>query len=278
VLAPKALGAWNLHVATRGAALDFMVGYGSAVGLLGAPGQGAYAAANCYLSALAQLRHARGLPGLVVEWGPFGEVGMGARARLGARGLELLSPAQSPQLIAAMLRAGSVRAGVVPFDVRQWIEFFPQLAASTRLAELLAHAAAPRADEAPLRRELAATTVPRQPELVVSFVRKQVSELLRIDAERVGRDLPLLGLGVDSLVGLELRNRLARACGLSLPTTLVWTYATVAALAEYLLSRLRDEAPPAQLERAHDDAYASVEGDALLTRFDAELAALEEQV
>lgn len=301
VMAPKALGAWNLHLATRepdaATRLDFMVLYASAVGVLGAPGQAAYAAANAFLDALAHRRRAQGLPTLAIDWGPFAEVGMAARsdvaARLGQHGMELLAPADGPPVAAELLAAGVAQAGVAPFDARRWLEFLPQLTASPRLSPLVedARAPAPRPDPS-LRSALEAAAPRSRAGILEAFVRARVATTLRIDAERIDRDAPLTSLGVDSLVGLELRNLLEAGTGLAFAGTLVWTYPTVAALAEHIGERLREVATPDTTvddERVRglqpprdagtaEGLAAEMDEAALLAMFDAKLEALEEQV
>ena len=64
--------------------------------------------------------------------------------------------------------------------------------------------------------------------------------MLRLDAVRVPEDKPVRSLGLDSLMALELRNRLERQLRMKLSATLVWNYPTVAKLAEFMQKRLEE--------------------------------------
>ncbi|MDL2291481.1 beta-ketoacyl reductase [Desulfovibrio sp. OttesenSCG-928-F20] len=66
----KARGAWNLHLATLNAKLDFFVLYSSATTAFGNPGSAAYVAANGLLESLAAARRHMGLAATVIGWGP----------------------------------------------------------------------------------------------------------------------------------------------------------------------------------------------------------------
>ncbi|MEL0145089.1 MAG: ketoreductase domain-containing protein, partial [Alphaproteobacteria bacterium] len=75
VLAPKLMGAWNLHQATLGIPLEHFVLYSSIATVIGNPGQANYVAANAGLEGLAEMRRHMGLPAVCVGWGPIGDTG-----------------------------------------------------------------------------------------------------------------------------------------------------------------------------------------------------------
>src|SRR5262249_33911645 len=98
VMAPKAVGAWHLHLLTRDAPLDFFVLYSSMASVLRWAGQSSYAAANAFLDALAHHRHHLGLPALSVNWGAWAGGGMVAgvdrtlQERWASRGVRFMPP------------------------------------------------------------------------------------------------------------------------------------------------------------------------------------------
>ena len=98
VLAAKADAAWYLHQLTADRNLDAFIVFSSAAGILGAPGQANYAAANAVLDALARHRqhhqlpaHQPGLGVLAESTGMTGQLGRTDQARLSASGLAPIS-------------------------------------------------------------------------------------------------------------------------------------------------------------------------------------------
>jgi NAD(P)-dependent dehydrogenase (short-subunit alcohol dehydrogenase family)/acyl carrier protein len=281
VMAPKLLGALHLHALTRSLPLDLFVLYGSGAGLLGSPGQANYAAANVFLDALAHHRRARGLPALAIDWGAFSEVGLAAAqdnraARLEARGMRSLTPDDGLRALARLIASGRTQTGVIPLDVRQWIEFYPAAAASRMLAPLIA---AQRAGAAitvggeGVRAQLAAASADEQVAIVEAILGAQVGRVLRLDDDELDRGAPLTSLGMDSLTGLELRNRIESALGVAMPATLLWAYPTIAALARHLISLLVGGEPAASPvipapATASSEAVADLNPDDLLSFID----------
>jgi len=245
VLAPKAEGALHLHALTRDRELDFFVLFSSAAALIGAPGQSNYAAANAVLDALALDRRARGLPALSVNWGAFAEVGMAAAQahrgdRLAHRGVLGMSPADGLAALAGLLAGDATQAAVVSLDPRQWLESSPHLARAPRFAELVrdARPASPTRAQARDLDGLREAPPKERRSRLAGIVRQQIGLVLRLDGAALDLEAPLMSLGFDSLLSLELRNHLERLLGLTLPATLLWTYPTIERLTEHLADQL----------------------------------------
>ncbi|KAK4183707.1 lovastatin diketide synthase LovF [Podospora australis] len=79
VTAPKVKGTWNLHNATLDSPIDFFVSFGSISAVIGQPGQANYVAANAFLDSFAHYRRGLGLPATTIDVGVVEEVGIAAR-------------------------------------------------------------------------------------------------------------------------------------------------------------------------------------------------------
>jgi acyl carrier protein len=257
---------------TRGDPLDFFILFSSAAGLLGAPGQANYAAANAALDALAHYRRSIGLPALSIDWGPWAEVGLAAAQanrgqRLALRGVPSLAPAQGLDILGRLLGSDAVQCGVLTFNLRHWRQFYPKVAASP-LFGLLPDEASPAvpAGAHAMRAALQAAAPAERRGVMEAHLSDVLSQVLRIERDQIDPQRPLSSIGFDSLMALEYRNRLEASLGLTLPATLVWGHPTIAALAPHLAERmgLPFEAPaanPAPAAPAADLQLLAAAGD-----------------
>lgn len=145
VLRPKVDGTWALHRATRTAPLRHFVLFSSVSAWLPAPGQANYAAANACLEGLAAWRRAHGLPALVVQWGPWADVGHAAQdygraahARLAAMGIHALAPENGLQWLEALISDDCSDVAVADIDWARLVEADPLAARLPLLGPLVA--------------------------------------------------------------------------------------------------------------------------------------------
>jgi acyl transferase domain-containing protein/acyl carrier protein len=242
VMAAKVAGAWHLHRATAAAPLDFFICYSSLASILGSPGQGNYAAANAFMDALAQQRRLAGEPGLSINWGPWAEAGMAAGlnrqivSRRLARGVGTISPEAGRQLLVQLL--GEKAAGQVAVLPIDWVRFHAELldSASSPFIEAFSGAANKGAPtEPPFTEQLKGLPLQEARLRLAEHVCSQVATVLGLGSPATLQPRQrLFDLGVDSLMAVELRNRLEKSLGAPLRSTLLFDYPTLEALVDHL--------------------------------------------
>ncbi|MFD7862993.1 SDR family NAD(P)-dependent oxidoreductase [Streptomyces sp. NPDC059783] len=274
LMAAKAEGARLLDDLLTDTPLDAFVLFSSISATWGVADHAAYGAANACLDALAARRRARGLTATSVAWGPWSGGGMideDREAALAATGLPLLEP--GPALDDLMTVLDHDETAIVVADV-DWERFAPVFTA-TRPSPLLGELVAAPADPAPadepgtpasaLRAELAGLTEEAQRDLVLDLVRRHTAQVLgHSEPKDLAADRAFKELGFDSLTAVGLRDRLAKALGTRLPTTLVFDHPTPALLAEHLRREALGVRPapdgdaPARATGADDEPLAIV--------------------
>ncbi|MFD9090634.1 type I polyketide synthase, partial [Streptomyces prasinus] len=259
VLAPKIDGALLLHELTAGQDLAVFALFSSVAGTFGSPGQVNYAAANAFLDAFAAHRRTRGLPGLSLAWGLWDQGGAGMTAHLGeaelARmrrgGARALGVEEGLALFDAALRRPEAHLAPVKLDLAtpaQQEDVAPLLRSLVR--PRLRQAAATASQNSDFLDRLAALGEAERFETLIGFVRGEVAAAIGLPgAHAVAAEKPLQGLGLDSLMSVDLKNRIAARTGTDLPNTLAFDYPTPRAIAEFLLGKLRlggaaQDAPP----------------------------------
>ena len=245
-MGPKVQGAWNLHTALRDVPLEHFVLFSSVATLFGSPGQANYAAGNAFLDALACFRRQQGLAACSIQWGPWAESGMAARGDLGkqvaARGLQPLDPDLALEALGAIL--AKKRSQAIVMDVR-WDNLLSRLPGvrppllenfSTRKKEP-GNAQPDAAAEADERDEefcqqLQQADPGQRTVLLRDYIAETVASIMEIDLENLAVDQPLNTMGLDSLMGMELKAMLESQLGMNLPMASLLDNPTVAKLAD----------------------------------------------
>ncbi|MES9544296.1 SDR family NAD(P)-dependent oxidoreductase, partial [Actinomadura sp. NPDC000600] len=278
VIRSKTVGATLLDDLTRDLDLAAFVLFSSNSGTWGSGGQAAYAAANAYLDALAEERRAQGRTATSVSWGAWGDAGLAAEDEvaeyLRRRGQLPMAPESAFEALWQTLDHDETSVSIANVEWETFAAAFttarpsplisdlPDLRATDPAADIGAIDGAGAADE--LRARLA--TLPDADQLaeLMSVVRSHAAVALGHGSpDAVEPDLPFKDLGFDSLIAVDLRNRLTAATGVRLPATLAFDYPTPRAIAELLRPELMADG-------------AVTEGSVLagLDRLDAELTGL----
>ncbi len=220
VLLPKMLGAWNLHAATLGIPLEHFISFSSFSAVIGAVKQSNYNAGNVFLDQLAHHRRALGLPALTFNWGALEGAGFVARNEKTQQYLEMVGLGATTMdetlyLFSLGIPTDAVQLGTARCDWAALARFSPSVSGSNMFLPVVPRSnsgggdsMAARILEAPAEKRLA---------LVEDLIAAQVGAVLGTDAARLDKDTPLTNLGLDSLMAIELVNRIEEKLGMSMP-------------------------------------------------------------
>lgn len=227
VMMPKIEGAWNLHQLSEGIPLDFFILFSSTASLLGTPGQANHAAANAFLDQLAHYRRANGFPAMSINWGAWSGIGAAAREDVGAqwegRGINSISPSQGISAFARMFKRMPVQIGVAPINWQRYLQQVDGGCSQTFYADMTVNndtaiSSMDRADETQSIDQIHTDIRSGSTDSLICYLSQQVSRVLRLDRSfEIKLDLSLNELGLDSLTGIELRNRINTDLGVQIP-------------------------------------------------------------
>ena len=255
VFAPKADAALNLQGITGQLPLQSFVAFSSMAAVLGSPGQSNYGAANAFLDAFASRMQQQGLQASTIQYGAWTGPGMAVATadKLTAMGIGALTPDQGiralqgflasahngPALAASSLAAATFNWPLLLSNLEKPSAVFTEFADQAMVAK--PSALKPTAVLA----NATAVTQPQVAQTQLSTVNRDElrAEITAVVQEIVGSVVspsqPLMAAGLDSLSSVELTNALQRKLGMQLPSTLVFDYPTVDAIADFVSTLLQ---------------------------------------
>ena len=227
VMSPKICGAWNLHTLTSQMQLDCFVLFSSMSSLFGTPSQGNYAAANSFLDSLAWYRAKRGLPACTVNWGVVADVGHVARHPEIARVLEKqLGATGTPAAelldrLGDLLSVGAIQTSIVCLDWSHTSTAMQTVRSSPRFSNLIVEMrpGTNRESRSLIIKMLASAPAEQRKQILSSHVLNEIAQIMGTSPSSLDLDQPMINLGIDSLMAIELKTRVEIDFGIQLNAT-----------------------------------------------------------
>jgi acyl carrier protein len=246
VMRSKVDAALVLDESTRGLGLAAFVLFSAGAGVFGNPGQANYAAANVFLDAVAAGRRAAGEAAVSLAWGPWEGGGMVDerlteldRVRLRRDGSRMLTPAAGLALFDEALARPEALLVPMAFDGQALARSGAEVPEILRRLVRVPRRRAAEGQGAGFVERLAALPEHQRTAAAWEKVRATAAAVLgHADAGALAVDTGFMDLGLDSLMAVELRNRLQRAIGVALPATVVFEHPTPRLLGDFLLAQL----------------------------------------
>jgi myxalamid-type polyketide synthase MxaB len=260
VMTPKVAGAWNLHQLTEDKDLDFFVMFSSAASIMGNPGQSNYAAANAFLDALAHFRHNKGLPAISINWGHWADLGMAASqrnrgSRLEGQGIRGIKTDNGLAILKKILYEKPVQTCVLDID---WQTYLSSIPVQTAFFSRLVRAEEIRQTE--IIDKLRQAAVEQRSGILLEVIREFAGKVMGYEASlQVNVREPLMDQGFDSLMAVELRNRLSQIIGKTLPVSLLFDYPTLEKIRDFILIEVLDMNEDRQIQEEEKAVEESAE-------------------
>jgi acyl transferase domain-containing protein/acyl carrier protein len=255
VLRPKVAGAWCLHLATKELDLDFFCAFSSISSVWGSKGQIHYAAANSFLDALTRYRTKSGLVSQTINWGPWTGGGMlneEDKEKLKILGIHPLLPELATRIFGRLLGSDLQQIIAAQIDWFHFLEIF-QMAGASRRFELIPTPDKSKIEEKTMNLELikrlASADSTSQYDLVLSYLKKTIGSVLKINSSDVNIHQSLIPMGMDSFMALEIKNKIEVGLGIEVETVMFLQDLTVDQLSHELVSKL-DITPRGETEEA----------------------------
>ncbi len=249
VLGPKVRGATCLHLHTSHLSLDFFTLFSSAASMFGSVGQINHAAANSFLDGLAHHRRAQGLPALSINWGAWSEIGEAAKQnvpeRLAPRGIDPIEPELGWRVLDMIFNHPTAQVGVVPIDWERWQRLY-----TGKVPPLMAQLMQESKPTGRRRRDLIesffAVEPNKQREKLEEYLVHEAARVLRMDPASLDLQQPLSNFGLDSIMTVELRDRIDAEWQVRVPLVEFFREPTIARLSSTMLEQLRSLNPAQQ--------------------------------
>ena len=225
--------------------------YSSVSVLMGNPGQSAYVAANAYLDGLARKRRAEGLPALSIGWGAITDKGILAReektAEILARatgGMEFKARRALDGLADLLASYGERFPATMTLAPMDWSYAKDNLALLKHPAyHLLAREAEQSSSKDKQSIDLNAVIEGLDDiaarDAIAELLAAEVAEIFRMPVEEIQLNRSLTDIGMDSLMGMELRSAAQQKLDIEIPMGAISDGTTIQDISESIVQRLR---------------------------------------
>jgi phthiocerol/phenolphthiocerol synthesis type-I polyketide synthase D len=272
VMHPKVLGTWVLNEVFGQNELDFFILFSSFSSFLPARGQASYAAANSFLDAFACYRRSHGQTAMSVNWGPWSDIGFGAtdfgqkaHERLEQMGIKRTRPDEGFEVLHRLINADVTASGFISVDWAKLAKIEPALSRSF-FDEVADRNAAGNSSGKDFNTSSVVQNALREGSVEegVSAVKVQllglVADIMNHDGDLLDTNENLNDLGLDSLMAVEIKNRVQTETGVDIPIIQVLDGMSVSGLTEQVMKHLH-------LEVLQSDEKANAGTDSELEEF-----------
>ncbi len=247
VLAPKVRGAWNLHQLTLEMPLAFFFSFSSVSSLIGNPGQANYVAANCFLDVFSHYRQGLGLPATTVNLGVVSDSGIVSERKevedfFANAGFSGIKPVQVGEFLQFAYQTSPAQIAYFDLDWTKWSAILPTDWVPPIYEGIMSDAKGGNSDALlQTKTSIKDLNEEEQQDFFKELVRNELSELLKMPADKIEMHTRIVDIGVNSLMAVEFSGAMGEKYGLMMPILDIMSGATVEQAALLTLNHIRND-------------------------------------
>ncbi|MGA1868339.1 MAG: thioester reductase domain-containing protein [bacterium] len=248
-LAPKVAGSLALYKAVEKEPLDFMLFFSSAVSFFGNMGQSNYTAGCTFKDAFARFLNQKvTYPVKTINWGFWGSVGIASsevyKRKLTALGAHSIEPEEGMEAIIRILLNPVDQVMALKAEER----LLEKIGVELPHRSLQRPAQEERDHQAPLKESSALQGAATGKDEIKEYIKERIAQIIRaslgMGSKEIDYKKSFAEYGVDSIIGIEVVDKLNKAFGISLKNTIVFNYANVADLSRHIHDKYSQEIAP----------------------------------
>ena len=238
VMQPKMQGAWNIYQLVQNQAIDFFVNFSSIASIFGSPGQINYVAANAFLDSFSYFLYQKGINAKVINWGPWESIGMAAKAQKikgfhnAETKLQSIDTREGILIFEQILCDESIQTLVFSLN-DQFANQSDAVIKKNTLSQFNKIFWTPNEKDAELPNEDFSLNKPVNKDSVRKVILAITVKIIGF-IENIDGDVGFQDMGMDSMMGLQFRNLLAKRFLITLPSTLIYKYTTINSLTDHI--------------------------------------------
>lgn len=255
-LSPKVSGAWNLYQIFKEEELEFLLMFSSQASLWGWPAQANYSAGNAFLDGLARYGQVHSVPCFSVNWGPWGEIGMATSEKVAKffsrMGFDAIKNSDGLLALESILVSETPQVGVIDVDRAKFSEAGPKSLKKLLSGYRTDFRSDSRSDSSLKKQQIdppqiaphqkvSSAASSRMADVEVE-IKRIVVKIMEFESDSdIDVHRPLMDMGLDSMMSVELRNHIMSKLSTSLPANLIFKYPTISKIAEYISSQMTED-------------------------------------
>ena len=240
ILESKVTIAQNIDALCQDKLQSKVVLFSSAASVLGTLAQAVYSGANYYLDNLAKKRKHEGLDTIAVNWGNIGEIGLAAQdekrgKNLKEQGLDLIMPNELPDYFEEIFTADTAQMIPLKIDFNLWKKQYFAVESNHFYSRFVEQKEEQKPENSVGLEQLDSENAVKQ---IKENIKQHISQITKIPTSKIKEDDTFKSIGIDSLMALQLKNKVQSDYQLNLNIASVWSYPTVEKFAHFIAEEL----------------------------------------